>query len=1135
MSDKPRERSAPATGPPPGGSAGGPRGCDRGGYAGAVRRGGGATGGQPPVGHGLGTLAAAFVPPAYNYLVGTSPVPVPGMSQQAHERERLLEEARLQMAWGIEVLHQQYYERVQQIYASMPVGGSGLSSSLMTQVGTGAVPVAGPRGCVPPAPRGQGTQPVPPAPREQGGSATRGEEFVRPVGRAPLRDCSNTGFQVVRRRRDGAPGPRPASAGRETGSRVSGASPSGSGVPRSRSHSRENVRPRASGPQGPRPQDAAPRKRDRSADSVGSTGSGSAGGRGGAFKKRCYNCHQKGHRFSECPERPSQPAATVSAVPAVASAGVAPSRDARAAAVVEPQQCFEEVRAAARRERAAALALAGLEPLVGSGPSDVALDPTRALLPGALALAGLEPSVVPGPSDVTLDTTQVLVPLVAGDLQLGAAVPEVRAPSSLGGSPPALVQVESTSGEPGSGEGVASSASCDNRKRRNKKRRSAASREQSPPSGGATPMEGLEEGRTQSPVEAVAMEVDGGAVEPLMGAYADLPLSPLPPEEDLLVLLGDKPAATEQNPSPPLQGTEQEGQLSLETFLGEKSPHSVTVPSEESLLPGPSVEPRDQSAEPGFQGEPQQPASGSLEEVPDVAPRDEEAGSAQPQGTSSGVRHQNALGTVDFAKCPYPSCRFERQGKKRSKMVDHALSSHLPWYVRGDVTCLQCRVPFVSAPQLERHLQDAHGGRSEEHGREYMDLMEDLLLFLARHLSRWNPTLEGLLLRARRLQRSGAISIPLNCSSNLLWVRFLERFGLPVPEVFSMESLNSIACLLHWRVLLALGACLPGKLKAEFRAFGVREGKPGVKQASASGQSRRRARPTKQSQVTASQGKGIPEAANRVAVVYNSADCLTDAHFHFHQVTRDLYSRGQGQTDVSLDMVKAALDPRVMEPCTIPLGAAVDSCMADAAGKVPRTRCRDPRVAMCFGGHPSTASQWGQEVRASCIEGLVAAMHKEKDRVVAIGEVGLDYPGAKTPVLRTNQELFLKEFLTAVRSDEDLKDLPLVLHVKDMSFDKQDASARCLSILKEVGYPVSHRIYRHSFLGTVGRLTPGLRLSPMWCLGRLQKRLVRRRRHGIFSARLALIGSWWKLMLLIRSIARSGGWGPLSLLPSMWG
>ena len=125
-------------------------------------------------------------------------------------------------------------------------------------------------------------------------------------------------------------------------------------------------------------------------------------------------------------------------------------------------------------------------------------------------------------------------------------------------------------------------------------------------------------------------------------------------------------------------------------------------------------------------------------------------------------------------------------------MGDHALSSHLPWYVRGKVTCLQCRVPFVSAPQLERHLQDAHGGRSEEHVQEYMDLIEDLLLFLARYLSRWNPTLEGLLLRARQLQRSGAISIPLNCSSNPLWVRFLEWFVLPMSEAFSMESLNWI-------------------------------------------------------------------------------------------------------------------------------------------------------------------------------------------------------------------------------------------------------------------------------------------------------------------------------------------------------
>ena len=206
----------------------------------------------------------------------------------------------------------------------------------------------------------------------------------------------------------------------------------------------------------------------------------------------------------------------------------------------------------------------------------------------------------------------------------------------------------------------------------------------------------------------------------------------------------------------------------------------------------------------------------------------------------------SVLGMVDFVKCSYPSCRFEHQGKKRSVMVDHAMLSRLPWHIWGDVTCLQCHVMFVCARQLEWLLQDAHGSRPEEHVWEYMDLIEDLLLFLARYLSSRNPTLEGLLLRAQWLQRFGAIPIPLNCSLNPLWIWFLERFGLPVPEVFSMVSLNSIACLLHWRVLLALSTCLPGKLKAEFQVLSGWEGKPGVRQASMSVQSRGKARPTRQ-------------------------------------------------------------------------------------------------------------------------------------------------------------------------------------------------------------------------------------------------------------------------------------------------
>ena len=66
--------------------------------------------------------------------VGTGSVFV---SRVAHERERLLEEVQQQMAWGIDILHWQYYKRMWEIYGTMLVVGSGSVPSQMTQVGTG--------------------------------------------------------------------------------------------------------------------------------------------------------------------------------------------------------------------------------------------------------------------------------------------------------------------------------------------------------------------------------------------------------------------------------------------------------------------------------------------------------------------------------------------------------------------------------------------------------------------------------------------------------------------------------------------------------------------------------------------------------------------------------------------------------------------------------------------------------------------------------------------------------------------------------------------------------------------------------------------------------------------------------------
>ena len=66
----------------------------------------------------------------------------------------------------------------------------------------------------------------------------------------------------------------------------------------------------------------------------------------------------------------------VSAARAIASAGYRYPTMLR-----QPMQCFEEVRAAACRERATVLTMAGLEPSEVSGPSNMALDPARLCCP----------------------------------------------------------------------------------------------------------------------------------------------------------------------------------------------------------------------------------------------------------------------------------------------------------------------------------------------------------------------------------------------------------------------------------------------------------------------------------------------------------------------------------------------------------------------------------------------------------------------------------------------------------------------------------------------------------------------------------------------------------------------------------
>ena len=115
---------------------------------------------------------------------------------------------------------------------------------------------------------------------------------------------------------------------------------------------------------------------------------------------------------------------------------------------------------------------------------------------------------------------------------------------------------------------------------------------------------------------------------------------------------------------------------------------------------------------------------------------------------------------------------------------------------------------------------------------------------------------------------------------------------------FSTTPINSVAALLHWRVLLVLGSFLPEGSQDVFRNWlaeaswdrGVSSGFAG-----ASGLLRAvhgsysRAHLDKcQRELLKGTGRCPPAPAFEVVMAYGSDDYLTDAHFHFHQVVSEV-------------------------------------------------------------------------------------------------------------------------------------------------------------------------------------------------------------------------------------------------------
>ncbi|XP_022254125.1 uncharacterized protein LOC106469189 isoform X2 [Limulus polyphemus] len=106
----------------------------------------------------------------------------------------------------------------------------------------------------------------------------------------------------------------------------------------------------------------------------------------------------------------------------------------------------------------------------------------------------------------------------------------------------------------------------------------------------------------------------------------------------------------------------------------------------------------------------------------------------------------------------------------------------------------------------------------------------------------------------------------------------------------------------------------------------------------------------------------------------------------------------------------------------------------------------EDKIWATFGCHPHMAEQYNPEIEMHLIDAL------QHDKVVALGEVGLDYSPKNSCARKIQHHVLRKQLKIAVAHN-----VPIVIHCRDAHED-------CLKILKEE-VPCDHFIHRHCFTG----------------------------------------------------------------------
>ena len=124
-----------------------------------------------------------------------------------------------------------------------------------------------------------------------------------------------------------------------------------------------------------------------------------------------------------------------------------------------------------------------------------------------------------------------------------------------------------------------------------------------------------------------------------------------------------------------------------------------------------------------------------------------------------------------------------------------------------------------------------------------------------------------------------------------------------------------------------------------------------------------------------------------------------------------------------------------------------------------------PDVKLMFCVHPVHAADFKTPTKRveavdMCVDHLILP------GTVAAGEFGLDYHRVQTAEGRTHSKEFLSLMVKKLVTDDRLKRLPLVLHVREARQTKEEAASKCIGTLRMASFPRDRKIYLHCFCGS---------------------------------------------------------------------